>query len=285
MDLSRFFLIILARRKLILFTLMVTISTTLLVSLLLPKSYKSTATLVLTHKGADPVTGMVLPAQLITSYMATQIDVIKSSKTALMVVDQLKLDQSEAIREAYEESNSDMELRDWLAGALLSKLDIDTSRDSSVIGIGFKSSDPEFASIVANAFANAYQENKTLNEVVLPGAQEAFDAARIGYNAGKFGYLEVLDAQRTLFDARKQAIQTMLDYYHELAIIDRIGTGDAFTGALIFALLRGDAPQMAVDFATAACAWKHSIPGDWNRVTVAELQTLAAGPVRSAVLR
>ena len=158
MDLSRFFLIILARRKLILFSLIVTISTTLLVSLLLPKSYKSTATLVLTHKGADPVTGMVLPAQLITSYMATQIDVIKSSKTALMVVDQLKLDQSEAIKEAYEESNSDMELRDWLAGALLSKLDIDTSRDSSVIGISFRSSDSEFASIVANAFANAYQE-------------------------------------------------------------------------------------------------------------------------------
>ena len=71
-------------------------------------------------------------------------------------------------------------------------------------------------------FANAYQENKTLNEVVLPGAQEAFDAARIGYNAGKFGYLEVLDAQRTLFDARKQAIQTMLDYYRAMAVIDRM---------------------------------------------------------------
>ena len=71
-------------------------------------------------------------------------------------------------------------------------------------------------------FANAYRENKTLNEVVLPGAQEAFDAARIGYNAGKFGYLEVLDAQRTLFDARKQAIQTMLDYYRAMAVIDRM---------------------------------------------------------------
>lgn len=72
------------------------------------------------------------------------------------------------------------------------------------------------------SFVNAYQENKTLNELVLPGAQEAFDAAREGYNAGKFAYLEVLDAQRTLFEARKQSIQTMLDYYLAMASIDRM---------------------------------------------------------------
>lgn len=72
------------------------------------------------------------------------------------------------------------------------------------------------------ALSNAYRENQVLKETVLPGAQEAFDVAREGYNAGKFGYLEVLDAQRTLFEARKQSIQTMLDYYRELAVIDRL---------------------------------------------------------------
>lgn len=41
------------------------------------KNYKSSATLLVTHKGADPVTGMILPAQLSASYMATQLDVIK----------------------------------------------------------------------------------------------------------------------------------------------------------------------------------------------------------------
>jgi 2-dehydro-3-deoxygluconokinase len=64
---------------------------------------------------------------------------------------------------------------------------------------------------------------------------------------------------------------------HEIAIVDRIGTGDAFTGGLIFALLRGDAPEEAIEFATAAGAWKHTIPGDWNRVTLAELEALAEG--------
>jgi len=72
------------------------------------------------------------------------------------------------------------------------------------------------------AFANAYREHQVLKETVLPGAQEAFDVAREGYNAGKFGYLEVLDAQRTLFEARKQSNKTMFDYYRELAVIDRL---------------------------------------------------------------
>lgn len=72
------------------------------------------------------------------------------------------------------------------------------------------------------AFSNAYREHQVLKETVLPGAEEAFDVARAGYNAGKFGYLEVLDAQRTLFDSRKQSTQTMLDYYRELAVIDRL---------------------------------------------------------------
>ncbi|AEJ01038.1 chain length determinant protein EpsF [Nitrosomonas sp. Is79A3] len=158
MDLSRFFLIILARHKLILLTLIVTVATTLVVSLLLPKNYKSVATLVLTNKGADPVTGVIMPAQLNASYMATQLDVIKSSRIALMVIDQLRLDQSEAVKAQFESSNSNLGLRDWLAAWLVKNLDIETSRDSNVIGIGFKGADPMFTSIIANAFANAYQE-------------------------------------------------------------------------------------------------------------------------------
>jgi cobalt-zinc-cadmium efflux system outer membrane protein len=71
-------------------------------------------------------------------------------------------------------------------------------------------------------FSNAYREHQVLKDTVLTGAQEAFSVAREGYMAGKFGYLEVLDAQRTLFEARKQSIQTMLDYYREMAVIDRL---------------------------------------------------------------
>ena len=64
---------------------------------------------------------------------------------------------------------------------------------------------------------------------------------------------------------------------HEITVVDRVGTGDSFTGGLIHALLRGDEPAPAIEFAAATAAWKHTIHGDWNRGAVAEIETLAGG--------
>ena len=71
-------------------------------------------------------------------------------------------------------------------------------------------------------FTSAYGEASALKTSVLPGAEEAFSFARQGYEAGKFGYLEVLDAQRTLFDARKQFNEAVLDYHRQRASIERM---------------------------------------------------------------
>ncbi len=71
-------------------------------------------------------------------------------------------------------------------------------------------------------YVSAYREASALQSGVLPGAQEAFSFAREGYEAGKFGYLEVLDAQRTLFEARKQFNQAVLDYHTQRASIERM---------------------------------------------------------------
>ncbi|AEP10524.1 TolC family protein [Micavibrio aeruginosavorus] len=71
-------------------------------------------------------------------------------------------------------------------------------------------------------FVSAYREASTLNDSVLPGAEEAFSFSRQGYDAGKFGYLEVLDAQRTLFDARRQYNEAIFDYYRQRATIERM---------------------------------------------------------------
>ena len=64
---------------------------------------------------------------------------------------------------------------------------------------------------------------------------------------------------------------------HELAIIDRIGSGDSFAGALVYACAAGMEAGAAIDFATAGAVWKHTVPGDWNRGSVAEIQALAGG--------
>ncbi len=64
---------------------------------------------------------------------------------------------------------------------------------------------------------------------------------------------------------------------YDISIVDRVGAGDSFTGALIFALLRGDESLKAVEFAVAASCLKHTIPGDFNLVTIAEVEALVAG--------
>ena len=57
-------------------------------------------------------------------------------------------------------------------------------------------------------------------------------------------------------------------------IVDRVGTGDAFAGGLIYAWLTGLDDRSALEFAVAASCLKHTIPGDINRSTVREVEQL-----------
>ncbi len=72
--------------------------------------------------------------------------------------------------------------------------------------------------------------------------------------------------------------------YH-LHIVDRVGGGDSFGGGLIYALLSGKSTQEAVEFAVAASALKHAVEGDYNRVSVAEVEKLAGGDGSGRVQR
>ncbi|MDO5445425.1 MAG: KHG/KDPG aldolase/sugar kinase fusion protein [Eubacteriales bacterium] len=60
-------------------------------------------------------------------------------------------------------------------------------------------------------------------------------------------------------------------------IVNRVGGGDSFTAGLIYALVNAYEPQKAIEFATAASCLKHSIEEDFNLVSVAEVEALAAG--------
>jgi 2-dehydro-3-deoxygluconokinase len=68
-------------------------------------------------------------------------------------------------------------------------------------------------------------------------------------------------------------------------ITDRVGAGDSFAAGLIYALLTGSSDQEALDFAVAASALKHTIPGDFNLVTLDEVKRLAAGGVGGRIQR
>lgn len=71
------------------------------------------------------------------------------------------------------------------------------------------------------ALSTAVSEIDALKATVIPGAQSAFDAASEGYRQGKFGYLDVLDAQRTLFEARGQYISALATYHKAVADMER----------------------------------------------------------------
>lgn len=86
-----------------------------------------------------------------------------------------------------------------------------------------------------------------------------------------------------LFDAASDRFLTGPRY--EIQLVDRIGGGDAFAAGLIFALLEGRDPADALAFAVAAGALKQTIPGDFNRVSVAEVERLAAGDASGRVQR
>ena len=64
--------------------------------------------------------------------------------------------------------------------------------------------------------------------------------------------------------------------YH-MHIVDRVGGGDSFGGGLIYSILMGYSTQEAIEFAVAASCLKHSIEGDFNMVTVDEVNALAKG--------
>jgi 2-dehydro-3-deoxygluconokinase len=72
---------------------------------------------------------------------------------------------------------------------------------------------------------------------------------------------------------------------YDIRLVDRIGGGDSFAAGLIYGLLTGRSHEEAVRFAVAASALKQTIPGDFNRVTVDEVEKLAAGDRSGRVAR
>jgi chain length determinant protein EpsF len=157
MTFQQFLLILRARYKAALLVFFITVATTTVVSLILPKQYTAGAAIVVDVKSPDPLSGQMLQGMMAPGYMATQIDIINSDRVAKEVVRGLKLDQSPVLRSQWQEdTKGEGELVDWVAAVLQKKLDVKPSRESNLININYSGGDPKFAAAVANAFAQAY---------------------------------------------------------------------------------------------------------------------------------
>lgn len=156
MTFGQFLSILRARWWVVALVLGLTVATTLLVSLLLPRQYTATASVVVDFK-PDPVSAFAFGGGASPAYMATQVDIIQSERVAQRVVRNLKLNENPQVRQEWlDETGGEGNIEVWLASVFQKQMDVVPSRESSVIAISYKAPDPRFAAGLANAFAQAY---------------------------------------------------------------------------------------------------------------------------------
>jgi len=155
MNLGQFLLVLRARWLIAVVTLVVCVALAGGISLVLPKKYTATATVIVDFKAPDPVTGALLP--MLPGYLATQVDIIQSHRVAVKAVKSLKLDQNPALKQQFALATEGRgNVADWVADLVSTGLTVKPSKESSVLDIAYKGADPRFAAALANAFAQAY---------------------------------------------------------------------------------------------------------------------------------
>ena len=123
----------------------------------------------------------------------------------------------------------------------------------------------------ANAQTSAADRFKTAAEQAFkafPRLQRVATTLRIEHNVDRHEMSAVLATRKSFCSTRAYALE---------AIVDRIGTGDAFAAGILHSLLTGMHEQDSLEFGLAAAALKHSVPGDFNLVTAAQVGELLAG--------
>ncbi|TMQ14078.1 MAG: chain length determinant protein EpsF, partial [Deltaproteobacteria bacterium] len=159
MNFQQFLLALRARSGAFVVVLAATVLAAAVVSLLLPKSYKATVSLLVDAKEEQSLSNvlrpLVLPQERL-AYMQTQMDIFTSKKVARKVVQDLKLAEDPATQAAFAgETGGGGSIEDRLVESLLNKLKVETSQ-SSIIQVSFSSVNPAQAARVANGFAKAY---------------------------------------------------------------------------------------------------------------------------------
>ena len=136
MTFGQFISILRARWLSALLVLLVVVGTAVGVSLLLPKKYTASASVLVDVKAPDLFNAQAMAGMLMPSYMATQVDLILSERVTLRAINDLKLNQSPELRAEWQEATQGRgNFESWLAEVLQKKLDVKPSRESNVITV------------------------------------------------------------------------------------------------------------------------------------------------------
>jgi chain length determinant protein EpsF len=171
MNLHQFLLALRGRLWVFLSLLLATVGAAVLVTLLMPKTYEATVSLLLDNRDEQSLSGTMPSVRERIGFMQTQMDIIQSPRVARRVVDDLRLAEGPAVQQAFAKAKQNGSVEDWVASGLLAGLKVNNSQ-SSVVQLIYADRDPRFAATVANAFAKAYMET-TLSLRVDPTRQAA----------------------------------------------------------------------------------------------------------------
>jgi polysaccharide biosynthesis transport protein len=171
MNLQHIIEILKARRKVALGAFFVIFLLVIAVTALLPKRYTAVASVVIDSKNPDPISGMILQGAMLPSYIATQLDILRSERVTQRVIQELRLNENAQMRDEWRVATQGVgTFESWLSEALQKNLEIIPSRDSSVINVAYTAVEPQFAAVMANAFVKAYIDT-TLDLRIEPARQ------------------------------------------------------------------------------------------------------------------
>jgi len=158
---------------------------------------------------------------------------------------------------------------------LMSSVDVVIANEEdlqSVLGVHVTGADVTSGTLNVDAYRDAAQRvTKELGPpLVAITLRESLSASDNGWSA-------------VLWDGEAGVLHQSQHY--NVRLVDRIGGGDSFAAGLIYGLVTGRSRDAALRFAVAASALKQTIPGDFNRVTLAEVDALAKGDASGRVQR
>jgi chain length determinant protein EpsF len=156
MNLYQFFSVLRARRMMVLVIFLSTIALALAYVMLRPKNYTATAPVLVDLRANDPLAQPTYQSIVPQSYMATQMDIVRSNRVAERVVEMLGLEKDPKSTEDWRKAGGQGTLKSWLASDLQTGLEVKPARESNIINITYTSRSAADAAKVANAFSDAY---------------------------------------------------------------------------------------------------------------------------------
>ena len=154
---GQLFAILLSRQRVIWLALVLTVTATMAITTLIPKSYTATADIFIDFKANDPLSGRQFSPLLDESYIQTQVDMILSEEVANQVIKTTGMMEDQAVKKMIEKEG-DARVRATLVAQVINSLEVVLRKSSRVVEVRYVSQDPVRARDALNTALRAYMD-------------------------------------------------------------------------------------------------------------------------------